>query len=273
VVCQPPAEIKSTDEQAIAQARTKYIEDVRPTLYNLLALLVQYALDCICHALMPPCPQPATDDRLILACITVKDNKIVDICDFCHRRYAGSFPALYHWLSLVPIIPVIAYAIERLCCYDWLSPQYTTNKTSNQQGCGDFTNGLIALLNSLDPDGSSRKKLYAGGDFSCIITKYRQLIDEFSSPAKIVTQIVELLCSERLNLTQVTEKAVDVGQPKSDVETPKVSADSISELQATIQALQGELTALRGEVDQLKSRDKGKTGRTGTKPQNAPPQE
>jgi hypothetical protein len=98
-----------------------YAKRVRPTMQRLVSLLVQYALDCICRALLPPCPPDPADGRLILACITVEKVdetcKIVRICDFSCRRYAGAFPSLSHWLSLVPIIPLLGQAANYLCCH------------------------------------------------------------------------------------------------------------------------------------------------------------
>jgi hypothetical protein len=78
--------------------------------------LLQYAADCICHAFLPPCPPNPEDDRLILACLTIKNGKIINICNFSCRHYAGSFPSMYYWLSLVPIIPLFGKALQFVCC-------------------------------------------------------------------------------------------------------------------------------------------------------------
>lgn len=82
----------------------------------LVERLVQYAADCICLAFLPPCPANPLDDRLILACLTIKNGKIIHICNFSCRHYAGSFPSLYYWLSLVPIIPIFGKVLQYICC-------------------------------------------------------------------------------------------------------------------------------------------------------------
>ena len=226
VCCQSPPSGEATEE-----VRVSYIEQARTTLYHLLALLAQYLLDCICQALLPPCSPAQADDRLILACMTVKDDKIIDICNFCHRRYAGSFPSLYYWLSLVPVIPLIAYAVERICCYDWLTVSLT-NRQSDQQDSvfrGNLMNGLLSLLNSIDPGESLRKEIFAD-NFAIprsYAAKFEQLISKISSPLKIA----DLLHSEAFNLTKIIDKSV---------------------AEATA-ALQEELAALKREVDQLKA--------------------
>lgn len=146
-----------------AEECASYAGKVREPLNNLLALLLQYVLECVCQALLPPCSPAQCDDRLILACLTVKDDKIVEICDFCHRQYAGSFPTLNYWLSLVPVIPLIANAIERICCYDWLS--FTSGIKHEQEEIrygSDLKNGLTFILNHIDPGGDFRKAIFAG---------------------------------------------------------------------------------------------------------------
>src|SRR5262249_37140897 len=56
----------------------------------------------------------------VLACLTVDmtTGNVLHICNFHCRRHAGSFPSLTHWLSLVPIVPLIKFALERMCCGD-----------------------------------------------------------------------------------------------------------------------------------------------------------
>jgi hypothetical protein len=81
---------------------------------TLVTLVLAYVRDCLCHALLPPCPEDACDDRVILACLTVRDGKVVEICNFDCRRYAGSFTSRRYWL---PIGPVAWWAIGMLCCF------------------------------------------------------------------------------------------------------------------------------------------------------------
>src|SRR5258708_1414054 len=204
VCCEPPPGCDSSSEEVAREARTTYVEQSCATLYNLLALLIQYVLDCICQALLPPCPE--NDDCLILACLTVRKDEIIDICNFCHRRYAGSFPALYYWLSLVPVIPLLAYAVERICCYDWLSLEFAQRQGEQKEAafCGHLVNGLTSLLNSLDSSGSLREAIFAN-KFAMprnYAAKFQQLISKLSSPVKIA----ELLHVGGFNLTTIVDK-------------------------------------------------------------------
>lgn len=94
-----------------------------PTLQGIVDTLVQIvraaALDCICSAFVPPCPGDPCDDRLILACVTVQNGKIINICHFGGRRQVITFPVLYYWLSLFgidKIFSLITTLLGRVCC-------------------------------------------------------------------------------------------------------------------------------------------------------------
>jgi hypothetical protein len=93
-----------------------YESAVGASVKTIVKLVVQSILQCMCSALLPPCPGDPCDDRIILACVTVRDGKVVDICNFSCRQYAGSFPALNYWLSAFPFVTQLRDALTRLCC-------------------------------------------------------------------------------------------------------------------------------------------------------------
>ena len=69
-----------------------YASRLQTGVYDTFALLLQYLLDCLCYNLLPSCPPASYDDRVPLACVTVRDDTIVSICNFSCRQYAGAFP-------------------------------------------------------------------------------------------------------------------------------------------------------------------------------------
>lgn len=79
---------------------------------KLLILAYQLLFDCICQALINPCPECREDDLVILATITVIGKKIHSICNVT-RRWVMSFPTLFYWL---PINIIIKQIINLLCC-------------------------------------------------------------------------------------------------------------------------------------------------------------
>jgi hypothetical protein len=114
-----------------------YRQQAQAALQQLLAVLFQSFVDCVCGALQPPCPPDPPDERLVLACMGVADGRIVRICNAC-RHYAGAFPSIGHWLSLVPVGPLLGAAVEWLCCQPWTEGDRRGNR-------------LFELLDGIDP--------------------------------------------------------------------------------------------------------------------------
>jgi hypothetical protein len=72
------------------------------------AIAAEALLDCVCVAMLPPCPPTPGDARLVLACITVRDDEILRICAGRRRQVIG-FPTLDYWLA-----DTVPYAKEAL---------------------------------------------------------------------------------------------------------------------------------------------------------------
>ncbi|HUD49016.1 MAG TPA: hypothetical protein VMR33_19450 [Candidatus Baltobacteraceae bacterium] len=90
-----------------------YIAKLQQVSAKIGETLIAAALDCFCTSLLPPCPPDPCDSRLILACVTVKNGKITNICHFGGgRRQVVTFPALFYWLSLSGLGP----GLSDLCC-------------------------------------------------------------------------------------------------------------------------------------------------------------
>jgi hypothetical protein len=93
-----------------------YLEQIQQTIGFTLLMLFEYVRECVCHTILPSCPADPGDDRLILACLTIKDGAITDICNFGCRQFAGSFPSFFYWLSLIPIGPLLKLLVDDICC-------------------------------------------------------------------------------------------------------------------------------------------------------------
>jgi hypothetical protein len=102
------------------QDTTNYVAlQLAPIVTELKALVSGSALDCICMALIPPCPPDPCDDRLCLACVTVQGGKIIDICHFGCRQQLVTFHNLYYWLSMINFDQALAALkrfLELICC-------------------------------------------------------------------------------------------------------------------------------------------------------------
>jgi hypothetical protein len=72
---------------------------------------LKFLLDCICSALLPPCP-PCDDEAVKLACLEVVDCKVTNICNL-ERTFLLTENNLRYW---IPLIHQLGEALERVCC-------------------------------------------------------------------------------------------------------------------------------------------------------------
>jgi hypothetical protein len=77
----------------------------------LCRIVQQYLRNCFCNALLPACP-PCDDPGVLLACLTVKDCCVKDICNL-EREFVISPAAVRYW---IPEIQRMGEAIEKWCC-------------------------------------------------------------------------------------------------------------------------------------------------------------
>lgn len=114
--CVLPEELKQIDCSPQGQQETdaEFRARVALGLQQLVMLVLLYLRDCVCYAALPPCPGPACDDRVVLACVTVVDGVVTKVCNHACRRYAGSFVNREYWL---PIGPVLSLLAAKLCCF------------------------------------------------------------------------------------------------------------------------------------------------------------
>jgi hypothetical protein len=78
---------------------------------RLLNAAEQHVKDCVCNALLPPCCS-CTDTSVLLACITVQDCCVTEICNL-DRKFILSPTAIRYW---VPELHELGESIEKFCC-------------------------------------------------------------------------------------------------------------------------------------------------------------
>lgn len=97
-----------------------YTATLQAIVDNAVALLVRLAKDCLCLALLPTCPGDPCTNCLVLACVTVRNGKVIEICHFDGgRQQVITFPTLRYWLSLIGFdnrLQTLMNFIENLCC-------------------------------------------------------------------------------------------------------------------------------------------------------------
>ena len=97
-----------------------YISLLLDKITLIVNIIRAVAIDCLCTSLLPPCPPDPCDNRLILACVTVQNGKIINICHFGGgRKQVVTFPVLYYWLSLFGFdkaLNNLGSFLELICC-------------------------------------------------------------------------------------------------------------------------------------------------------------
>jgi hypothetical protein len=150
---QPPV---NPDARAVfvsaAGSDPAYLAQIMETILVGLAMLAEYIRDCVCDTIMPSCPGDPGDDRLILACVTIKEGQITDICNFGCRQFAGAFPSYFYWTSLIPIVPLLKQMLFGLCC----SPAFLSLISAAKPQ-------LANNMAKIDPSGALLKAFSAGG--------------------------------------------------------------------------------------------------------------
>ncbi|MFO1119694.1 MAG: hypothetical protein U1E38_06155 [Rhodospirillales bacterium] len=107
--------------------------------------LLEYLKDCFCLALNPSCP-PCDDPAVLLACVTVEDCDVVDICNL-DRRFVLSPMAMRYW---IPPLSWLGWLFETVCCEVDLSPPPKDPGTVEQQP--DPANNFLVASAPLQPE-------------------------------------------------------------------------------------------------------------------------
>ena len=98
-------------------ALRKYRAEMLDAWFDLSGALLQYLKDGFCDLLVLKCRACCPDANVIyLAGVTVKNGKVHKACNFSKRHYVKTFPGVEYWLSLIPVLPVIEYALREFCC-------------------------------------------------------------------------------------------------------------------------------------------------------------
>jgi hypothetical protein len=93
--------------------RTLFVTGMRQLDRSLFDLIAE----CFCSALLPACPEPAPDNCVPLAVLTVRtrDCHVVDICNWEARKLLISWRTIGYWLSWLPWQRLRGW-IVKLCC-------------------------------------------------------------------------------------------------------------------------------------------------------------
>lgn len=90
-----------------------YEKKMMVALVKLFGYMAQYMIDCICDAMLVPCSSCDGDEGVLLACLTVKDCRVVKICNMARTQLLTG-PSVRYWLQ--PVFSMFGKLLERVCC-------------------------------------------------------------------------------------------------------------------------------------------------------------
>ncbi|HSF43581.1 MAG TPA: hypothetical protein VLT87_27555 [Thermoanaerobaculia bacterium] len=233
---------------------------------SLMSYLLLYLIDCFCHAMLPPCaPCCPGEDPLVLACMKIRNGKILEICNYSCRRYAGVFPPSLYGVYLGPFLPFLTRIMEIFCCGDFverllgqlrtqewarkLGSFVTADRFANVRSVDFQARNLWAALNRKDPEAEKQVRLsrFVGRETEIVIREAREAGVEVTMRE---VKAVPLAARVRtLSAARPGERLVAFSQEGKIV---GFAAEGSTEAALVEQA--DELATLRSEIESLKGR-------------------
>jgi hypothetical protein len=95
------------------------LAELRRRLLELDGAWINLIAECFCSALLPACPEPATDNCVPLAVVTLdkRNCRVIEICNWEARKLLITWPTITYWLSWLPWDNLKRW-VARLCCGD-----------------------------------------------------------------------------------------------------------------------------------------------------------
>jgi hypothetical protein len=260
-------------------------------------LIADAFLNCICLAIVPPCPAPACDNRIVLACVTLENGAITSICHFPGRNQVVTLQTLGYWLGALGLDNLglmLSEIFALLCC--------TSDKET-------YRAGLFAAGTPYYNEPVTTAGITSGADMNRIAAHYvaqslgAQVVNTFNPAARAVDlrpyvnmsaetvnaqlreQGVKTLTSQSVdsdpawdaqaiaNSAQFAPAAVSVAQPIVMYTQGEIAVgfDVVDPTTAKLNDLQNQINALQSQMNQTQNPAGGQqTGGESNPVQNNP---
>jgi hypothetical protein len=234
-------------------------------------------MNFVCLSVVPPCPAPPCDNRIVLACVTIQNGKILSICHFPGRNQLITLQTLGYWLGFLGLDKlgtVLGDAFATLCC--------GAKRDRDPVSRGDTSYPFAYYNESVTTAG-----ITSGADFNRVAAHYlaqnlgANVVNAISPGTQAIDlrpmvnlPVEQVRVSLRLQgFTNVTAQAVD-GDPAWDADALSSSAlfapaavgsgqplkmytlgdtavgfDVVDPTTAKIQDLQNQITALQNQIN------------------------
>jgi hypothetical protein len=244
-VCPAPS-----SDQTPAQYRVAVLVQLAP-------ILGEYLRACLCSALLPPCPEPAGDNCVPLATITIRkrDCKILRVCNWTPRKFATTFPNLQYWFSFLPFARTLRQAIERVCCRPFRrleSGQFSAGARTDKRFAAfrrtameisseqEFSRVVLSAMTSRDRPVDAQT-LFLGA---------MELEDDKHQPIMADTELRNPL--QYLLLNQLAAPLFQNAIPQEDAASLKAALANLSRIISTPEIGTADVQGLKSELEELR---------------------
>jgi hypothetical protein len=253
-----------------------YLKALSPTLLIYELILGEMIRECVCGALLPPCPAPVPCNCVPLATLTVRrgDCKVLSVCNWENREFVLTFPTLVYWLQTVlgtQVNPL--QRIQQFCCgpLDQQRSQFSSRvtRTASMGGTATAAAGPTPFARLLSQSWLNRSRAVDARTLARSIlgtsdpaggapaTPFEtQNAATFLLVNQVVRPVLEGLLPPEFTqlmgeLAAASARAQPGGTPAA---SPTSSAPDLTALQQAVRDLQATVKAQADEIAKLKKR-------------------
>jgi hypothetical protein len=180
--------------QEFLDALVDYRVGVLEAYSDLTGAALQYVKDCLFDHFLVNCPDCTPQQKIYLACVSVRSRQVYKVCNYSKRKYVKSFPLLGYWFSLVPVMPFLDKAIEQLACMvlpdlfgKYVPPRPEQNKATIVSG-ESVGRGLAYLATNNLRQNLVAKGRQIGASRSLALDSIKAGISQAAAPRQVVEQ-------------------------------------------------------------------------------------
>jgi hypothetical protein len=219
-----PAEITEAEAQAVIAA-----------MRAAGAAMRRYLLDAACRAMLVQCP-PCDDPAVLLACLTVKDCQVLDICNM-RRRFLLTPVAARYWLGSV--FDLLGEIAEQVCCGD---DDDVSIKLSRQGLKGSNIRTAKLLTGALGQSFSASSKVLGASAAQPTFASFASglvqgLADRFGIPQTLIGLETDRYAQQKIRLADAINKrneAIEQHIVRERAEAAVLVAESTEEIREAL---------------------------------------
>lgn len=204
---------------------------------QLNTLWLEVFRDCFCSALLPPCPEPESDNCVPLAVVTLDVRnrcRVVSACNWSAREFALTLPTIAYWTSFMNW-GALKEAIAKLCC----------------ESEGVAWDAIFQMFEKVVAQNLASQRVVTPGAREMRSRARGKQPSVVEAPD---TQVGSDLLGAMMGLVAGTARPEGMAQLLSVGAAPSASAPRIAELHASVQALRRTVDEQGAQIRKLSRR-------------------